>query len=498
MFEDEHHGPAQPETNSEVAFRFHWIGLGILAAVGCGGNYPPVFGAVAALSLIGFALFIANRETYDGSMRKLFYRTAFWMLPAVVTVATLAVGLAFPAFRPVTITGTKFWELLPLPPSWLPVTGPIRYAALEAGLSVGLFLTALNALLLCKSRLVFARTWAALVFCAGGLALLGILQFASNTETMLWFIPTDNLHFFASFPHPAQWSAFALLWMSAALGLLGWLVRQRGWRWLSGDGWLILFAAILLGLSIAIAGDLIYQILAAGIGGLGCFVIAWQTRQERRKAQRRGLGFPLLVWAAVGVALFGLAAQIAGRHPVDEWIHYAGGGAMHERVVEDTQNMWRTRKWFGWGPASFRYVYAFYQGMDQGGTYYAFARSDFWQSLAEHGVIGTLTWCLPGLWILARLAWQRRIAGFLLAPLAGIGAIAALSMVDFPLASPAVFFGFWLVFFSIGRWTEVDTESAASAPSERRRVEKLRAEGQTLAAKPPPAPDAPTPAAPTL
>lgn len=484
MFEDEHHGPAQPESNTEWAFRLHWIGLGTLAAVGCGGNVPAVFGAVAALSMIGIALFVANRETFEGSMRKLFYRAAFWMFPVGVAVGAMVVGLAFPAFRPATIAGTKFWELLPLPPSWVPVTGPIRFAALETMLSVGIFLTTLNALLLCKSRLVFARAWAGLVICAGALGFVGLLQFVSGTPNYLWFVTTDNPRFFASFPHPAQWCAFALLWMSAALGLLSWLVRQRGWRWLSGEGWFFLIAAILLGLTIAVAGDPAYQILAAVIGGLGCFVIAWQTRQERQKAGRRGVGFPVLLWAAVGLALFGMAAQIAVHHSLDEWISYAGGAsgaAMHERVLEDTQSMWRARKWFGWGPASFRYVYAFYQGIDQHGAYYAFARSDFWQSLAEHGVIGTAAWCLPALWVIVRLVWQRRIAGFLVAPLAGIAAIAALSVVDFPLASPAVFFGFWLVLFSIARWSEVDSESTTSAPSERRRIEGLRSSGQTLA-----------------
>ncbi len=489
MFEDEHHGPSQPETNSELAYRIHWITLGTLAAVGCGGNVTVVFGAVAALSLIGPALFIANRETYPGSMRTLSYRAAFWMLPVLVAVGALAIGFFFPAFRPVVFNGTKFWELMPLPPSWVPVIGPIRYAALESAMSVGVFLTALNALLLCKSRLVFARTWAGLVICAGVLAIVGIFQFVSSTSNLLWFIPTDNLRFFASFPHPAQWCAFAILWMGAALGLLGWLVRQRGWRWLSGEGWLFLIAAVLLGLSIAIAGDPVYKLLGALVGGLGCLTIAWQTRQERRKAGRRSLGFPLLLWAGAGVALIGLAAQIAVHQPLDNWIQYAGGTAMHERVVEDTQNMWRARKWFGWGPASFRFVYSFYQGMDQGGEYYAFARSDFWQSLAEHGVIGTVVWIVPALAMLARLIWQRRLAVFLIAPLAGLAAIAALAMVDFPFASPAVFFGFWLILFSLGRWSEVDGEATPSAPSERRRVEKLRAGGQTVAAAAGPTPE---------
>jgi hypothetical protein len=486
VFEDEHHGSAQTETHSELAFRVHWAALGIIAAVGCGGSETSVEGAVAVLSLIGFALLIANRESYVGSRWSLVWRGLFWMLPVWVVVGTLVVGHFHPAYQLITQGEDKAYALAPLPSVWFPLGGSIKTVGVTAMLAAGVFAASVNALLMCQSRLVFARTWAMLCLCAGGLAGLGLVQFVSGADQILWVIPIENPHFFATFPHPAQWCAFALLWMSVALGLIAWLVRQRGWRWVSSEGWLFLIAAILLGASIATVGEPAYRLLAAGVASLGCLVIAWQTRQERIKTKHSGPGVALLAWVVAGVALFGLAAQIAIQNPLDQWIHYAGGPAMHERVLEDTRSMWQARPWFGWGPASFRVVYSFFQGADQGGQYYAFARSDFWQSLAENGVIGTVVWWVPALCVLARLAWQRRLAAFLIAPAAGLAAIAALATVDFPLASPVVFFGFWFVLFSVARWSEVDQENTTSTPSERRRIKKLRAEGQTLPPVPAP------------
>jgi hypothetical protein len=489
VFEDEHHGPAQTETSSELAYRVHWAAVGILAAVGAGGNAPIIEGAVAVLSLVGFALLIANRETYDGKQRTLYWRALLWMLPVWVVVGTLVVGHFFPAFHTIIQGEDKSVQLLPLPPSWVPVGAALKVAGVEAMLAAGVFSASLNALLMCKSRLVFARTWAILSLCAGALAMLGLVQYGAGATDILWAIPTGNPQFFASFPHPAQWCAFALLWMGATLGLIAWLVRQRGGHWLSADGWLFLTAAILLGVSIAVVGEPAYRLLAARVAGLGCFVIAWQTRQERLKGKRSTLSVALLGWVLAGVALFGVAAQVAIHNPLDEWIHYANGGAlMHERVIEDTRSMWQGRKWFGWGAGSYRVVYGFFQGADQGGQYYAYARSDLWQSLAEHGIIGTLVWWVPVLGVLARLIWQKRIAAFLVPPAAALAAIAALTVVDFPLASPAVFFGFWLILFSIARWSEVDQENTSSALSGNRRMQKLRADGQTLLPVPAPSP----------
>jgi hypothetical protein len=488
VFEDENHGRDATESSPELAFRFHWIGLGLIAAIGGGGTAPWSLGIVAVLGVVGLVLTGANRHTYGEKIKEFNLRYLFWMLPAWFVVITFLIGRNFPPYHQLTVAGTKYWELLPLPAGWVPVSTSFRVAGIGVLLAVGIYASTINALLLCKSRLVFVRTWAVLVIGAGALAFFGLIQFAGHADELLWMIPMNNIHFFSSFPHPALWSAFAILWMSAGLGLIGWLVRQRGWRWqASREGWLLLVSSALLAASIVAAGDPLHKILGALVASLGCFVIAWQTLQERRSRERRGLGTTIPVWIIAGLVFAAGAALVAFKYPPDAWIGYEGQTAdwpVHQRVIEDARNMWLQRKWLGWGYNSFPVVYSFFQGADQNDIYRSVARSDFWQSLAEHGIIGTLVWWVPALWIMARLLLDRRFLKFLITPLAGLAAIAVLSIVDFPFACPAVFFGFWLILFSLARWVEVDREDAVFQPGERKRIEKLRGQGQTLAQRP--------------
>jgi hypothetical protein len=485
VFDDEHHGELASETSSELGFRIHWIGLGLIAAIGGGGTAPWSMGIVVVLGVVGLALTGANQHTFGEKTREFFLRYLFWMLPVWLVTATFLVGRNFPPYRQVNIGPAKIWELVSLPAGWMPVSTSIKVAGIGVLLVAGVYATALNALLLCKSRLVFARTWAALVIGAGALAILGLVQFAGHADSLLWVIPMKNARFFASFSHPALWSAFAILWMSAGLGLLGWLASQRGWNWQSMDGWLILASTVLLAASIVVAGDPLHQMLGAVVGSLGSFVIAWQTVKERRTNQRRGWGKSVPVWIIAGLLLAAGAAFLAIKYPTSAWVSYEGQTAdwpVHDRVVEDVRNMWLQRKWLGWGYNSFPVVYSFFQGADQNDTYRSVARSDFWQSLAEHGIIGTLVWWIPALAIIGRLLFKRRFLKFLIAPLAGLAAIAILSVVDFPFQSPAIFFGFWLMLFSLARWVEVDRDDTSFLPGER--IQQLRGTGQTLAQRP--------------
>jgi len=488
MFDDEHHGQEANESSAEFAFRIHWVCLGLVAAIGGGGTAPWSLGIVAVLGVLGLVLTGANQHTYGEKTKEFVLRFLFWMLPLWVVTATFLVGRYYSPYHQATIAGIKNWELSPLPSNWMPVSTSFKGAGIGVLLAVGVYASTVNALLLCKSRLVFARTWAALVICAGVLALLGLIQYAGHTDQLLWMIPMKNTRFFASFPHPALWSAFAILWMSAGLGLLGWLVSQRGWNWQSLEGWLLLGCTALLAASIAVIGDPLYQILGSLVASLGCLVIAWQTRQERRRTGKlSGWGAAIPAWIAGGLFFAAAAAFVTAKNPTNEWIRYDGqtpDWPLHARVIEDTRNMWLQRKWLGWGYNSFPVVYSFFQGADENDTYHSVARSDFWQSLAEHGIIGTLLWWIPALFIMGKLVLQRRLLKFLLAPLAGLAAMAILSVVDFPFICPAIFFGFWLILFSVARWNEVDTADAVYDPGERKRIEKKRGQGQTMPKRP--------------
>ncbi len=479
MFEEEHHGLNLPETPLEVIQRLHWTALGLIAACGAGGNVDWARAALGAFGLLGPILLVAYHQSNERRPIPLVKPYLALMLPCWVVVMLFLAGILHPAFAFSQLDGHDYWELLPPPPTWFPVSAQLDIAFLEVLFVAGLFSATVNALLIPNSRLVFARTWVALAFVAGLLALLGLAQYFTGTYNILWLIPIRKSHYFASFPHAAQWCAFAILWMGVCLGLVSWLIRQRSWRWLALDGWSLLFFAALLALSIIVVGDPLHWFLGALVAAIGCFSLAWQTLAER--SSRRGPGLPAVscLWVALLMLIAAFVTATAVHSP---WLAYNGnrpGADLHAGVMADTLAMWQARPWFGWGQSSFPIVYTFFQQADQEAGYWAFARSDLFQSLAENGLIGTLAWCLPAVWAVWCIIRTRRLASFLYAPLAALVAILLLTIGDFPFACPAVFFGFWLILFSLARWNEIDDETSKSTDIIRRRVADTRDESPT-------------------
>ncbi|MGA2052194.1 MAG: hypothetical protein ABSH19_02655, partial [Opitutales bacterium] len=412
MFEEEHHGQNLPETPLEIMLRVQWIALGLIAALGAGGNVDWARGALGAFGMLGPILIIAYHYSPERRPEHLVTPYLWLMLPWWIMIAIFLAGVVNPTFTVQEFDGQQYWELLPPPPSWVPVSGQLNVSFLEVIFVAGLYAGTVNAALVPNSRLVYARTWVALSFTAGILAILGLAQYFTGTDNILWFITFAKARYFATFPHAAQWCAFAILWMGVCLGLVAWLVRQRSWRWLASDGWSLLALAGVLGLSVIVAGDPFHWLLAALVAAVGCFGLAWQTLYNR--TPEKSPGPAAISCVSSGLALLVLVLVAAVLHH-GSWIAYNGdrpGLPLHSHVIADTIALWLQRPWFGWGQASFQIVYGFFQQADQEGAYWAYARSDLFQSLAENGLIGTLAWWFPAGWALWRIFTTRRLASF--------------------------------------------------------------------------------------
>jgi hypothetical protein len=470
VLEEEQNPQSLPETSWEIILRCHWVCLGLIAALGAGGNIDWARGALGAFGMLGPILVAAYHYSTERRPEPIVTPYLALMFPWWVVIAIFLASIIHPAFVLQEFDGQKYWEMLTPAASWLPVSGLLDVSFLEVVFVCGLYAATVNAYLIPQNRLTFARTWVILSIIAGLMAVLGIAQYFTGADRILWSVPFHANRFFATFPHYSQWCAFAILWMGVAFGLVAWLVRQRSWRWLGAEGWCLLFLGLALGVSVALAGDPFHWLLAGAVAAVGAFSIGWQT------LPRRHSGVPSLRGsvACFSVSAFVLAAAVfAGLLHSGAWIAYHGNrpdADLHSRVMADTLALWQARPLFGWGSASYGIIYTFFQQADQGGAYWAFARSDLLQSLAENGLVGTLAWWFPALWVLWRVVRSGRLASFLFAPLAALAALLVLAIPDFPLACPAVFFGFWFVLFSLGRWNEVDGEDNDSPL--RRRLHK--------------------------
>jgi len=480
VFEDEHHGHSQPETTLEMFLRLHWLLLGVVAAVGAGGNVEWARGALGALGLLSPIIITAYYYSPERPAQRIVKPYILWLIPWWVMLVIYLAGSQFPAFQAIDVVQGRVWELAPLPLAWLPVLGRPLEAAIAILFFAGLYASGVNALLIPNARLVFARTWTILIFDAGILAGFGVVQSLTHAKNMFWSIPTANRIFFSTFPHHAQWCAFAILWMGMALGMVAWLVRQRGWKWLAPDGWSLFVMTVVLAWSIWLAGNPFHKLLGALVAAVGSFVLAWQTYKQRQDRSRQGPAASICL--ASGVVFLLVAVIVTLGHGSTPWITYGSdtpGHPAHQFIVKDALLLWRQRPWFGWGQTSYGVVNTLLQQADQNGVFSLTPRSDLLQSLVENGVVGTFAWCLPAAAVLLRIMRERRLASFLIAPLAGVAAIAVLAIVDFPFSSPAVFFGFWFCLFSLCRWSELDDEHGKSSFSDRRRVEIQRAQDKT-------------------
>ncbi len=107
---------------------------------------------------------------------------------------------------------------------------------------------------------------------------------------------------------------------------------------------------------------------------------------------------------------------------------------------------------FGWGLESYERVFPRFNStprsrIDGLPIYYQEAHSDWLQSLAEIGAVGTTLLVLAVAWPL----WvqRRRLRGHPTAfyPLLGCGVVVIYATVEFPLANPAVVAAWWASFF---------------------------------------------------
>jgi O-antigen ligase len=306
------------------------------------------------------------------------------------------------------------------------------------------------------------------------LAVFGTVQKLTHSSGLFFgLVPSPQEFFFASFVYHNHWGSFAILMTAAALGLVWHFARRREDRdFFHSPAFTWVIVVLALAAAVPLSGSRATTLLIAGLLG-GALVHVLVRMVRRRRRFKESIVLPLA--GAVASVVLGLGAiwfvardsialRLAKTHEQVTTMRAEGTIGARAVLYRDTWQMARDKIWFGWGTASYPHVFQLYQTIkpnpaDRLPIYYADAHSDWLQSAAEHGLVGT---ALLGLCALVPLAGLRPrhfaspVAGYLLA---GCGFVLLYAWVEFPFGNAAVVLCWWLCFFSAVRYSRLETST---------------------------------------
>lgn len=303
------------------------------------------------------------------------------------------------------------------------------------------------------------------------LSVFGTFQSLTSDGLYFGLVPAPNARFFATFVYGNHWAAYLVLILAACIGLLFYYVRRASENPRAKSPVAIgAISLLLMAITPLLAGSRAGTILVIVLLGACVGHVLLRLRRRRRV---HGESAALPVTGLVLCVAFTLgAAFYLGRGAVQErWQETQGqwrAGLLGERVklYSDTWHLAAQQPMFGWGLGSFGPVLQLIRPrpLEPNRQYehsYVDAHSDWLQSLAEVGWVGTALLALCGLWpLLGSRALQ--FAGPLPAYLlGGCGLILLYAGVEFPFGNPAVTIAFWICFFSAIQYVRLSSRARA-------------------------------------
>jgi hypothetical protein len=348
--------------------------------------------------------------------------------------------------------GVQEWVFTPpRHPGW-----PWAFSRVEAGQMLIWFFPAWTLAVMLRlpqvNERMAGRLLRMLVYNAGLLALMGVIQFVAGAKRMYGLAPMKTF-FFASFGYANHAAAFFVLMAAVAAGLLFREVfapaadqRRRRISMLAGSMVLCLAGA---NLSLSRAGIILSWLLMFFAMGYG-LVCGWTRLRPAGRLKLAVLSAAvvvILLGVVVGFGEQSIRREFKVRKPATsfvpglEQVNLSMGGRWDLDVA--AWRMWRDHPWYGVGGWGFRHLVAYYspasqwQEIEKPGN--ANVHCDILQFLAEFGVIGCLTG-VAGLGVLfrplARPAMWRSAVGMM--GIAGLGGVVIFSLIDLPFRCPAV------------------------------------------------------------
>ena len=258
--------------------------------------------------------------------------------------------------------------------SWVPSAAVPSAALGGLWLFDGIYLSCFNLALSIRRRRALRGLLILAAFNALALSIFGTVQKLTGA-TGLYFgkVPSVQSFFFSTFIYHNHWGSFAVLMAAGCLGLVGRYARRSAGRdFFHSPGLGGLAVVLIIAATAPLSGSRSCTVLMILLlGGTFC---GWIARTVGRRRRLNESAVPALVaaTAAVVAALAGIwyvaGESIETRLAVTEGQIAAmrAQNSMGSRATlyADTWRMAEDRLWFGWGMASFPYVFVIYNSQD--------------------------------------------------------------------------------------------------------------------------------------
>jgi len=391
-------------------------------------------------------------------------RILLCLLPLLALDTIGLVSLLNPSYREISYFGDIVF-IRQTVSIWLPSCAVPKEAAQALWMMNCLFLTGFNLLAFARRREKIRQLLWFLAANSGCLAVLGTLQkLAGSTGQYFGSFQPGNGTFFSTFVYHNHWGAFALLSMGVAIALFWHHFRRLGERhrdFLHSPCPLLLLLIVLLAASMPLSSSRSCTLLAVLMLGLMGLAFWRHARTTSLSGSRQALVILCLVGLGAAGSIAWLSAPFfkarieQTKRDLPSMIEQGsiGGRAI---LYQDTLRMAADKPLFGWGMGSYRRAFHAYntQSSPADGLriFYADAHSDWLQSLAENGIIGSLLIALlvllPVLHVFRTLLDSRLSAWLLI----GCACILLYAWVEFPFGNPAVTLTWWVCLFSALRY----------------------------------------------
>jgi O-antigen ligase len=440
----------------------------IATAWAFGGQAEWVRGPLVAWGSIGSVITIA--AVLESAERRRENRIVLvWAVPVLLFNGLVLLAALNPSLREITVGGNTILGVIGARSGWPSSARPelARTALWEFD---SIWISCLNLALVIRRRRAIRILLITLSANAVVLAIFGTIQKLVHAGGLYFgTVPAPHEYFFSTFVYHNHWGAYVILMIAVTLGLCGHFARRRiGRDAFHSPAMLLIVTLLIVVATVPLSGSRSSTVLSILL--LGGTFLHWTAGLVRKRRQLNESAVPPLSLALLAVA-FGVAAiwylgrQMIARRldlTVEQIaaVETSRDPDTRVRLYRDTWAMAKDKPWFGWGMASYPYVFMMYNthpSHPKFPTFFHDAHNDWLQAIAEHGFIGGSL--LAAAAILPLVGRLRRFAQTPLAayPLIGCGTILVYALLEFPFGNFAVVLTWWLCFFAAIQYSRLST-----------------------------------------